>query len=116
MLTNFGKLCRKLRIDNNQVLYDMASVLGVAPSFLSSVENGKKNVPEGWCKKIQDEYKLSEEGYRELVEAKEASKTQVKLNLTACKGDERNLAVSFARTFDKLTREQREKIMQILNE
>ena len=116
MLTKFGKLCRKLRIDNNQVLYDMARILEVAPSFLSSVENGKKNVPDGWCEKLKANYQLSADAYRELVTAKEDSKTQVKLNLTKCKNEERDLAILFARTFEELSEDQRNKIMGILNE
>ena len=43
MTTNFGKFCRKLRIDNDELLYDMAAKLGVSSAFLSKVENGKKN-------------------------------------------------------------------------
>lgn len=116
MLTNFGKMCRKIRIDNNQVLYNMARILDVTPSFLSSVENGKKNVPDSWCETIRKEYNLGQDTYEELIKAKEASKTQVKLNLEKCKEDERNLVFSFARCFDKLSDEQREKIMDILNE
>ncbi len=43
MITNFGKFCRRLRIDNGELLYDMAKKLGVSSAFMSSVENGKKN-------------------------------------------------------------------------
>lgn len=33
MLTNFGKISRKLRIDNNELLLDMATYLGVSTAF-----------------------------------------------------------------------------------
>ena len=42
MLTALGKFLRKLRIDNGEILKDMADKLGVTASFLSAVENGKK--------------------------------------------------------------------------
>ena len=42
MLTSLGKFLRKLRIDNNELLKDMAQKLNVSVSFLSAVENGKK--------------------------------------------------------------------------
>ena len=116
MLTSFGKLCKKIRVDNNQVLYDMANVLGVKPSFLSSVENGKKNVPDSWCEIIREEYGLNEKDYESLLEAKELSKTQVKLNLVGRVDEDRALAFSFARTFDGLSGEQKKKIYDILNE
>ena len=48
MLTNFGKFCRKLRIDKGELLYDMAQRLKVSSAFLSKVENGKAKPPEEW--------------------------------------------------------------------
>ena len=33
MITKFGKFCRKLRIDNGELLYDMADKLGVSSVF-----------------------------------------------------------------------------------
>ncbi|MBQ4504903.1 MAG: helix-turn-helix transcriptional regulator, partial [Firmicutes bacterium] len=46
MLTEFGKMCRKMRIDRNELLAEMAGRVGVSPAFLSAVENGKRNVPD----------------------------------------------------------------------
>ena len=113
-LTSFGKICRKLRIDKDQALLDMASCLGVKPSFLSAVENGRKNVPKGWCEILREKYDLTEVMYNELLEARELSKTQLKLNLEQCNEEERDLAVSFARTFENLSEDQRTKILEIL--
>lgn len=47
MVNNFGKFCRKLRIDRNERLYDMAKRLNVSSAFLSKVENGQKKPPPG---------------------------------------------------------------------
>lgn len=115
MLTSFGKFCRKLRIDKDQVLLDMASELGVTPSFLSAVENGKKNVPDSWCEILRERYELEDDEYQEMIKAKEYSKTQVKLNLTKYADEDRNLAFSFARNFESLSKEQKAKILEILN-
>ena len=41
-ISEFAIFCRKLRLDNNQILKDMADVLGVSSSYLSAVENGKR--------------------------------------------------------------------------
>ena len=38
MLTSFGKTLRKLRIDNEELLKDMALKLGVTLAYLSAVE------------------------------------------------------------------------------
>lgn len=45
-LTPFGKQVRKLRIDGNLKLADMATYLRVTPSYLSSIETGRKPVNE----------------------------------------------------------------------
>ena len=50
------------------------------------------------------------------MEAKDISKTQVKLNLVDCVDEDRALAFSFARTFEELSSEQKKKIYDILNE
>ncbi|MNL53324.1 Helix-turn-helix domain protein [compost metagenome] len=46
-LTDFGKAIRKARIDTGETLGSMADAVGVTPSFLSSIETGRKKVPEG---------------------------------------------------------------------
>ena len=47
MITRFGKELRKIRIDHGEILKDMAEKLQVTPSFLSSVEVGKKKCSDG---------------------------------------------------------------------
>ena len=42
VLTEFGKELRKLRIEGNVRLKDLAAALGVTSSYLSSIEMGKK--------------------------------------------------------------------------
>ena len=42
MITSLGNFLRKLRFEKGEVLKDMAEKLGVTVSFLSAVENGKK--------------------------------------------------------------------------
>lgn len=48
MLTDLGRLLRKIRIDHGEILKDMANRFGVTASYLSAVENGKRAVPEAW--------------------------------------------------------------------
>lgn len=47
MLTSFGKILHKHRIDCFERLLDMADKLGVSVSFLSSVEISKRSIPVG---------------------------------------------------------------------
>ncbi|WP_375670526.1 MULTISPECIES: helix-turn-helix domain-containing protein [unclassified Bartonella] len=61
MLTPFGKILRKLRIDHSERLLDMAKKLDISVAFLSSVEIGKKSVPVGLEEKIIELYALDQE-------------------------------------------------------
>ena len=69
MLTNFGKICRKLRIDNNELLADMAGYLGVSAAFLSKVENGKSKPPIEWKDMLAMQYNISGSEYVELCDS-----------------------------------------------
>ena len=42
MLTSLGKYLRTFRIQQGELLKDMATLLDVAPAYLSSIENGKR--------------------------------------------------------------------------
>ncbi|WP_375660029.1 MULTISPECIES: helix-turn-helix domain-containing protein [unclassified Bartonella] len=61
MVTSFGKILRKLRIDHSERLLDMAKKLDISVSFLSAVEIGKKSVPVGLEEKIIELYALDQE-------------------------------------------------------
>lgn len=51
-LSELGKLLRIARVNLNMSLRGMAGELGVTPSFLSSIECGKKKVPESLLEKL----------------------------------------------------------------
>lgn len=114
MLTDFGKKCRMIRLDANENLGDMAERLGVKSSFLSAVENGKKNVPKGFCEKIKEKYEISNAGYKELLDAAENSRRQVKIQMDKLNSNDRNLVLSFARKFEELESKEKQEIMKIL--
>lgn len=66
-LTEFGKFLRKLRIDNGELLKDMAIKLNVTPSFLSMVETGRRNIPKKWGEEIEKIYSLNLIQKEELI-------------------------------------------------
>ena len=113
--TPFGEYVRILRIKNHQVMGDMAKILEVSLPFLSAVENGKKNVPVGWLEKLSDFYSLTDSEKKELEDAIEASKMQIKLNASAVGSNQRRAALQFARSFDSMDDETALKIMELLN-
>lgn len=66
-LTEFGKFLRKLRIDNGELLKDMAIKLNVTPFFLSMVETGKRSIPKKLEEEIKETYSLNLEQKEELI-------------------------------------------------
>lgn len=59
MLTEVGKLLRKVRIENNELLYDMAKRIGMTSSQLSGVENNvDKRLTVDQTEKAISEYSL----------------------------------------------------------
>ena len=114
MLTSAGRFLRKLRIDEGEILRDMATKLGVLPAFLSAVENGKKRVPEAWTAKLEKLYSLAPEQIAELKDVIAESSDTIELNIRNASKENRQLAVSFARQFDTLDEETAQKLFRIL--
>ena len=113
--TKYGEFMRILRVKAHEVMGDTAKMLDVKIPFVSAVESGKRNVPEDWVPKIVEHYKLDPEKTAELLDAIESSKTQMKINLTSASNTQRQLAVQFQRSFEKLDEDTAEAIMKLLN-
>lgn len=52
--TEYGKLVRKARLDNDITLLDMARSIGVLPSYLCATEIGETEVTEDLLKKVEE--------------------------------------------------------------
>ena len=105
MLTSFGKFCRKLRIDRNEILKDMAEKLGVTAAYLSAVEVGRRKVPEKWLGEIQHLYGLTEAASKEMRHAYDQSVTQVTIDLANQSASHREAAMVFARELESINEE-----------
>ena len=115
-MTEVGKFLKKLRIDNNEILFTMAQKLGVTSSFLSAVELGKKKMPYEWNVKIRSVYHLTPSQEEELDAAIAASEKAVIIDLEKASPDAKKTAVSFARSFEDLTDEQLESFTGFVKE
>lgn len=114
MLTSIGKFLRKLRIDQGEILKDMAEKLEVTVSFLSAVENGKKRMPGAWNKKICELYQLDKNQRDTFTEAIADTEESIEINFRNVTTEHRELAVSFARKFSDIDDSQIEEIKKIL--
>ena len=115
MLTEFGQFLRKLRIDCNEFLKNMAEKLGVSSSFLSAVETGNRNIPDGWVDKISQLYGLDMIQKELLQDAAFNSARSVTMNLTKMVPKRRETVSLFARTFDDVDDTTVEEIRRLLN-
>lgn len=113
--TKFGEFMRIQRIKHHEVMGDTAKLFGVKLPFISTVESGKRNVPEEWIPILVEHYALSSAEQAELIDAIEHSKTQMKINLTSANNAQRRLAVQFQRSFANLDEDTAAAIMKLLN-
>lgn len=68
---NLRKFQWVVRLRNNHVMKNMADSMGVSVSFLSSIEHGRKPVPNNWFDKLEGVYILDNESEKMLKILKE---------------------------------------------
>ena len=107
MVTGFGKFCRKLRIDNSEILSDMARRLGVSSAFLSKVENGLKKPPKNW------EENLDSEAKEKLKEVFFEALNYDSLDMTSFSEDNRSMLLSFARKLNVMDESKKQQLKKI---
>ncbi len=114
-ITEFGKILRKIRIDHDEVLKDMAVNLGKSSSYLSAIEVGKRSVPATMISDLQTHYSLDEKTVQQLKEAVEKDKKSVKIMLQDVTPKKRDLALVFSRRFESMDGQTVDSILQLLN-
>ncbi|MDR2567680.1 MAG: helix-turn-helix domain-containing protein [Mycoplasmataceae bacterium] len=114
-MEKFTKLIRKIRIDNDEVLYDMAKKLNMSTAYLSSIENKRRPIPSDFLKQISEVYKLSDEQQKELQEAIAEKIETVSIDISSASLNKKNLAMSFNREFDTMDEEIAKQISELLN-
>lgn len=113
--TSFGEFYKILRIKHHETLRDASKLLGISSAFISSVECGKRPVPEDWYNIISKHYSLSSAEQLQLKDAIDSSQTIVKLGLLNATLQQRKVAVAFQRSFDNLNEEVANELLEILN-
>jgi len=114
-VTKLGIALRKIRLDRQELLKDMADRLKVSSAFLSAVETGKKRPPANFIDRICSAYELSEDEKKELQLAADMSLDEIKIGLTDSSSMQRQAAVSFAKVLNDLTDDEISKIMQVFS-
>lgn len=114
MVNNFGKFCRKLRIERGELLADMAKELGVSSAFLSKVENGGKRPPKDWKEKIVSAYQLDAEKAMELDDCLFEAMNYDSIDISGYSDDSRNMLLSFARKLDTMDDSKRRQFKKLI--
>ncbi|GAA0861784.1 transcriptional regulator [Paraclostridium tenue] len=113
-LTPFGKFTRKLRVDNEELLKDMANNLNVTVSYLSAVEIGKRNIPKKWESILADKYNLNLAQKQELEDSIFSSSKIIKLDTSDLEENKKDLVYALARKLKDLDEEDVSNIKNIL--
>ncbi|WP_299022633.1 helix-turn-helix transcriptional regulator [uncultured Photobacterium sp.] len=114
--TAFGKYLRKLRIEKEMLLKEMAETLNVSSAYLSSLELGKKSISDAVINKICSAFSLNKEQQDKLKELAMRSQPSVKIDLVGKSNEDREVVMSFARRYESLSEEDRKKVMKMLGE
>lgn len=101
MVTQLGKILRIIRINTGDSMRDMAAKLDLSVSYLSAIENGKRNVPTDFEEKIVKKYDLSDKDKNNLREAISTTVERVKVNITELSEKKRKLIYALSK--DKIS-------------
>ena len=112
--TRFGEEMRVLRTRRHQTQQDMAEVLGVTKSFLTSVESGRRSIPKDWIDIISDHYHLKPYPRQILEDAAKASRNYIRIALKGQPNYRRNLAVKFEDSFQEIDEETSQTMMKLM--
>lgn len=112
MVNNFGKFCRKLRIDRSERLYDMAKKLDVSSAFLSKVENGQKKPPQEWRDRFIELYNLNTEQIEQFDDCMYEAQNYNSIDISAMDDSDRMMMLSFARKFDSIDKNKLKNLLE----
>jgi len=76
-ITDFGKLCRKYRIENGWSMTDAAEKLGFKQNHISQIENGKANPTLDYVTKCLKIYKISNNAKADFIAKALASQNRL---------------------------------------
>lgn len=112
MLTELGKELRRIRIDHDERMFEMAERLEKSPAFISSVETGKKSPPTGFEELVIQAYGLAKSAATKLREAADRSRKAFVLEPKSALG--RDTAGLLARRMNDLSDDDLANIKKIL--
>ena len=114
MVTEFGKYIRILRVNNDELLGDMAKKLNVSAAFLSRVENGLAKPTSKIEEGIIAKYNLSTQEITQFRLLVERTRNGNVLSLEHLKPQDQMLVKCLAQSVEKLPESDQDAILTIL--
>lgn len=115
MLTEFGKFCRKLRVDHDETQQDIANYLGVTTAYLSTVEHGKRNISEKIVDKLISRYNLSGAKLNRFKSTITNSISFIKIHLHKMNSLDRELILKIYYNLNELNDKDKQELINIID-
>lgn len=107
---------KKIRLENNdETMTDMARRLNISVSYLSSVENEKRNMTDEMYLNICRLYSLTKEQCDELQYLKNLASKRLNIQLDGLDKNAKQTTVKFLSNVDSLSDDDLERINKIIN-
>ena len=115
MLTEFGKFCRKLRVDHDETQQDIADYLGVTTAYLSTVEHGKRNISEKIVDKLISRYNLSGAKLNQFKSTITNSISFIKIHLHKMNSLDRELIMKIYYNLNELNDKDKRELIEVID-
>ncbi|MCF0117096.1 MAG: helix-turn-helix transcriptional regulator [Bacilli bacterium] len=112
MITELGKILRIIRINTGDSMRTMADKFTLSSSYLSAIENGKRNVPNNFEDLVVTNYDLTDKDVMNLRNAINATAGSVRVDLTEL--SDKKKKVLFALTKDDLDDDAIDELCEII--
>lgn len=116
MTTQLGKELKKLRIDLGMTLMDMAKEINVSAAFLSSIETGRKRVPDNFLETLASNFDAVAEQRNKYEILINQARQEVRMSVSGTNYEDAELATALARRFGSLSAEEKQQLMSIIGE
>lgn len=109
----FGAYIRRFREQANKSMRAMADAVGVSTVYISDIERGRRNPPQG--EKLSKMADFLDIDIKDLQELAAKERRRVELELSENDGIISDAALTLARRWDSITDEEASQILKILS-
>lgn len=113
-MLDYGMFMKNIRKVKNVTLQSLANKLDVSVSFLSLLENGKKQIPLEYVNRISDALNLNDDEKKQLENSILISNKKMIIELDNLSNNQIEVSLLFASTIDELNEQQVNEIKNII--